>query len=171
MKQQNKIHTYAQNSSRTQRQNRREYFWMSSTVGAPLHTLLSLRLSKAGRRRGSYHSCVISSQLTSLLSHKKVCRRVRGRRVRLLGRLWGTRLIKARSSQPKMWESSRGVRAGTACLLRCFDDYRVKTVKPAEGATVLMSLCRICWKLLLKSKGFWASSRPTISGFIHVPNL
>lgn len=82
-KQRNKS-TYAQSLSAL-RGRTEEYFWMTSTVGAPLRTLLSLRLSKAGRRRGSYQSCVISSQLTGLPSHKKVRTRVHGRRAGLLG--------------------------------------------------------------------------------------
>lgn len=76
--------TYAQSFSAL-RGRTEEYFWMTSTVGAPLCTLLSLRLSKAGRRRGSYQSCVISSQLTGLPSHKKVRTRVHGRCAGLLG--------------------------------------------------------------------------------------
>lgn len=94
------------------------YFWMISTVGALLHALLSLQLSKAWRRlAGSHRSCVISSQLKGLLLHKKVCTSVHAQHARLLRPQHGTGCIKAGSSRLKAWESSRSLRGGRNSLL------------------------------------------------------
>lgn len=122
---------------------------MISTLGAPLHSLLSLLFSKAG-----YHSCAISSQLTVAQESAHTCarapRQASGAPARY--KTHQSREQPAEDLRVIWWLEGRN---------RLSAELQGKEAEAAEGATAVMGLTKVKTIPSVKRAGRLARSSST----------